>query len=391
MPPPITLNRRRFLGCSAAASLALTQGNLAEAAAAEAVATPVRLGVIGVGNRGTALIRGLLELPATTIVAVCDALAKHRQRGQGIVEKARGLKPEAYDDPRRLLDRPDIDAVVVALPCDLHERINGDVIAAGKHLYAEKPLALTLAGCDRLIAEANKAPGLVVHVGFQRRSNPRYQGGIELIRRGELGPLIEARATWTSSNGPVTGQGGWLGRRDRSGDWMVEQAVHVWDVLQWFTGELPVRASGWGRRGLFAATDPLRDVTDHYAVELEWADGFRASLVQSWIAPADDGFTGSSLRVMGEEGGFDFSSGALTLRDRAVPRRIVGPGPQPDTRQALEAFLAAVRADAPIAPPISLADARAATAIGLLVRKAVDDQRAVGMDEIEGATQSLAS
>ncbi len=384
MPPPITLNRRRFLGCSAAASLALSQGNLAEAAAIETEASPVRMGLIGVGNRGTALLRSLLELPGTPIVAVCDLEPKHRQRGQGIVEKARGLKPEVYDDPRRVLDRSDVDAVIVALPCDHHETIDRDAIAAGKHVYAEKPLALTLAGCDRLIAEADKSPKLTVHLGFQRRSNPRFRDGIELIRRGDLGPLIEARASWTSSNGPVSGHGGWMGNRARSGDWMVEQAVHVWDVLQWFTGELPIRASGWGRRGLFAATDPLRDVTDHYAVELEWADGFRASFVQSWVAPADDGFTGSTLRVMGEDGGFDFVSGALTFRDRARPRQTIQPGPQADTRMALAAFLAAVRSDSTIAPPISLADARAATQIGLLVRKAVDERRVVGLDEIAG-------
>ncbi len=220
----------------------------------------------------------------------------------------------------RLLDRGDIDAVAVAIPCDLHEPVYSGAILAGKHLYAEKPLGLTLAGCDRLIAEADKAPALVVHVGFQRRSNPRFREGVELIRRGELGPLIEARATWTSSNGPLTGHGGWLGRRDRSGDWMVEQAVHIWDVLSWLRGEPPARAGGWGRRGLFAEIDRERDVTDHYAVDLEWADGFRASFVQSWIAPADEGFTGSSLRVMGELGGFDFGTGALTLaRSQAAP------------------------------------------------------------------------
>jgi myo-inositol 2-dehydrogenase / D-chiro-inositol 1-dehydrogenase len=383
MPPPLTVNRRRFLGCSAAASLALSQGNLAEAAAIDAAARPVRVGLVGVGNRGTALLRGLLDLPGTPIVAVCDSEPKHRQRGQGIVEKARGLKPDAYDDPRRVLDRPDIDAVLVAVPCDLHEGIYADALAAGKHLYAEKPLALSLAGCDRLIAQADKAPKLAVHLGFQRRSNPRFQSGIELIRRGELGPLIEARVNLTSSNGPMSGHGGWLARRDRSGDWMVEHAVHVWDVLQWVTGESPVRATGWGRRGLFAATEPARDVTDHYAVELEWADGFRASFVQSWIAPADDGFTGSSLRVLGEQGGFDFSSGSLTLRDRSLPRRTIEPGPQPDTRLALQAFLSSIRAAAPTAPPISLADARSATRIGLLVRKAVDLERVVGLDEID--------
>jgi len=387
--PPITLNRRRFLGCSAAASLALSQGNLAEATAVEAELSPVRLGVIGVGNRGTTLLRTLLELPATTIVAVCDLDPKHRQRGQGIVEKARGQRPDGYDDPRRIFDRPDVHAVVAALPCDAHETVYRDVIMAGKHLYAEKPLALTLAGCDRLITLAAQAPELAVHVGYQRRSNPRFRDGVLAIRQGELGPLIEARAIWTSSNGPVSGHGGWLGRRDRSGDWMVEQAVHIWDILQWFTGESPLKATGWGRRGLFAATDPLRDVTDHYAVDLEWADGFRASFVQSWVAPADDGFTGSTLRVMGEEGGFDFSTGALTFRDRSRPRRTIEPGPQPDTRMALDAFLASVRSDAPISPPISLDDARAATLIGLLVREAVDLKRVVTLDEIAAQERAV--
>lgn len=381
--PPIRLNRRRFLGCSAAASLALSQGNLAEATAVEGESAPVRLGVIGIGNRGTTLLRSVLELRGASIVAVCDAEPKHRLRGQGIVEKARGHRPDAFDDPRKVLDRPDVDAVIVALPCDLHEPVYRDAISAGKHLYAEKPLALTLAACDRLIALAAQAPNLAVHLGFQRRSNPRFREGVERIRRGELGSLIEARASWTSSNGPLTGHGGWLGRRERSGDWMIEQAVHIWDVFYWIKGESPVRASGWGRRGLFAGIDPLRDVTDHYAVELEWADGFRASLVQSWIAPADEGFTGSVLRLLGEEGGLDFATGALTFRDRALSRQTIQPSAQPDTRMSLEAFLASVRSESPLPPPITLADARAATLIGLLARKAIDERRVVTIDEVQ--------
>jgi predicted dehydrogenase len=373
------------LGCSAAASLALSQGNLAEAAAVSEGADPLRLGMIGVGNRGTTLLRSVLELDASEVVAVCDSDPRHRQRGQGIVEKARGHKVEGHDDPRRVLDRADVDAVVVALPCDLHEPVYRDAILAGKHLYAEKPLALTLAGCDRLIALATEASGVVVHVGFQRRSNPRFREGVERICRGELGGLIEARAVWNSSNGPLRGHGDWLGRRARSGDWMIEQAVHIWDVFQWFSGGPPVRAHGWGRRGLFARIDPARDVTDHYAVELEWADGFRASLVQSWIAPADDAFTGQALHVLGEAGGLDLSTGALTLRDRTAPRQMIQPGPQPDTRLALQAFLTAVRSGThtpPCPAPISLADARTATLIGLLARKAIDEQRIVTINEV---------
>jgi predicted dehydrogenase len=378
--PPLSLNRRRFLGCSAAASLALSQGAIGEAAAAEFA--PVRLGVIGLGNRGTALLRALLELPAAPIVAIADPEPKHRQRGQGIAEKGQGRRPDAFEDPRRLLDRDDLDAVVVAVPCDLHESLTSDTLKAGKSLYVEKPLALTLRGCDRLCREAAARPELAVHVGFQRRSNPRFRECVDRIHKGELGSLIEARATWTSSNGPLLGHQGWLGRRERSGDFMVEQAVHIWDVLHWVQGQMPIRATGWGRRGLFARQDPARDVTDHYAVELEWSDGFRAAFLQSWISPADLGFTGSTLRILGEEGGIDLGTGSLTFRDRQRPRQSIHAGPQNDTRLALMDWLTAIRDEEPHPAPVSLHDARNATLTGLLVRKAVDERRIVTMDEI---------
>jgi len=251
--PPISLNRRRFLGCSAA-SLALSHGPLTaqQTAAAGGPLKPVRVGLIGVGNRGTTLLRTLLELPETIIPVVCDPEPRHRARGQGIVEKARGQRPEAVEDPRRLIERTDLDAVVVAVPCDLHESITTDAIRAGKHLYAEKPLALTPAGCDRLILESRKAPEIAVHVGFQRRSNPRFREGVGRVLDGELGSLIEARASWTSSNGPLMGHDGWLGSRRRSGDFMVEQAVHIWDVLNWIQGGRPSRPSA----GAVAASSP---------------------------------------------------------------------------------------------------------------------------------------
>ncbi|WP_337174861.1 Gfo/Idh/MocA family oxidoreductase [Paludisphaera sp.] len=377
--PPIALNRRRFLGCSAAgAGFALTQG-------ASHAATPAggpRVGVIGVGNRGTTLLRTLLDIPGVVIPAVSDPEPRHRARGEGIVEKATGRRPDSYPDPRRVLERPDVDAVVVAIPCDLHEHVSTEAIRAGKHLYAEKPLAITIEGCDRLIAAAAAAPTLAVHVGFQRRSNPRFREGVGLIRSGTLGSLIEARGYWTSSNGPLLGHDGWLGSRRRSGDFMVEQAVHVWDVLNWIHGGPPSEAFGWGRKSLFTAQAPGRDVTDHYGVELLWDNGFHASFVQSYIAPADENFTGSHLRVLGMEGGLDFGSGALTFRDRERPRRVVEPGQRNDTRLAVEAFIAATLAEAPPAPPVTLLEARDATLAGLLVRKAVDEARMVTLDEI---------
>src|SRR4051812_49940550 len=91
--PPITLNRRRFLGCSAAAGLALSHPRIGEGASET---TPVRLGLIGLGTRGTSLLRTLLELPEAQVVALGDTEPKHLLRAQGIVERAKSFRPEGY-------------------------------------------------------------------------------------------------------------------------------------------------------------------------------------------------------------------------------------------------------------------------------------------------------
>ena len=379
--PPIPINRRRFLGASAAAGWALSQA-VSEGASSPS-SRPVRVGVVGLGNRGTTLLRTLLEVDGVQVVALADVEGRHRDRAAGIVERATARRPEAVERWSSLFERPEVDAVVVALPCDLHAAAYIDAIRAGKHLYGEKPLAPTLAECDAVMAEAARRPEVAVHVGYQRRSNPRYREAAALVERGGLGPLIGGTATWNSSNGPMNGHGGWLADRARSGDWMVEQAVHVWDVFAWLKGGTPpARAFGHGRRDLFAASQPARDVTDDYAVHLEWADGFRLDFAQTWVAPADDAFTGVAQRVHGAAGGLDFATGTATFRERGKPRASLHPGPQPDTRLALEAFLRAARADAPVVPPVTLAEARLATAVGLLSRRAVDERRVVAWDEV---------
>ena len=379
--PLSQINRRRFLGASAAAGWALSQA----VGEGSTPGTPpaVRVGVVGLGNRGTTLLRTLLEIEGVQVVALADQESRHRDRAAGIVEKATGNRPDVMERAATLLARTDVDAVAVALPCDLHAGVYRDAIRAGKHLYGEKPLAATLADCDLVIVEAARYPELVVHVGFQRRSNPRHRDAVALAGRNELGPLVSGVAAWNSSNGPMNGHGGWLASRARSGDWMVEQAVHVWDVFGWLKGgEPPVRAIGHGRRDLFAASQPDRDVTDDYAVNLEWADGFRLAFSQTWIAPADDAFTGITQKVVGELGGLDFATGSVTFRDRRQGRVALHPGPQPDTRFALEAFVRACRTPGPDTPPISLAEARLATAVGLLARRAVDERRVVTWDEV---------
>jgi predicted dehydrogenase len=163
---------------------------------------------------------------------------------------------------------------------------------------------------------------------------------------------------------------------------MLEQAVHVWDLLLWLKGEPPSRAFGGGRRDIFAHLQPSRDVTDWYSVHLEWPDSFRASFVQSWVDPADDAFPGTTQRILGTSGGFDFSSGVLTYRDRSKTRQVIQPGHLPETTLALDAFARSIRSGGSLEPPVSLSDARDATRLGLMVRLAVDERRVVEWGEV---------
>ncbi len=154
---PIEVNRRKFLGCSAVAGIAIAQGKGLDGAIADA-SQPLRLGLVGLGNRGTALLRVLLDLPQIEVRALADAEPRHLARGLGIVEKAKNKKVEGLSGIERMLEREDVDALAIALPCDLHADAYCQTLDAGKHLYGEKPLGLKASECDRVIDLRDPSP-----------------------------------------------------------------------------------------------------------------------------------------------------------------------------------------------------------------------------------------
>src|SRR5262245_8935150 len=114
----------------------------------------VRCGFVGVGGRGTALLKATLATENVEVVAICDTDTTNRDRASESVEKAKGERPDPVDDWKKLLARKDLTAVISALPCDLHYPMYRDALAAGKHLYAEKPLCLTVEHADALVKQA---------------------------------------------------------------------------------------------------------------------------------------------------------------------------------------------------------------------------------------------
>jgi predicted dehydrogenase len=373
-------DRRTFLGAALAASAAPCLASAPPARPAE-----VGVGCVGVGNRGTALLRNLLALPGVAVRAICDIKAAHADRARALVTGAGQPAPTVSNDWKRLLEAPGVDAVVSALPCDLHAANYLDVIAAGKHLYGEKPMCLTLADCDRVVRAATASPRLVVQIGFQRRADPRFIETVEQVHKGELGDLVEGRVLWSNAWGPLYD---WFGLKRRSGDWMVEQAVHNWDVMNWANRCLPVRAMGLGRDNLFRSDQRDRDVHDYYSAVVEYANGVIVNILHSWVAPGRQGaftrtFNDEYTRLIGTRAGIDFNTGTFSYRKELNRPDRVGHsavGDVNNTRLALAAFLDSVRNSRP--PVATVRHGRDAVLACLLVREAVYRKRVVTVKEL---------
>ena len=141
------VQRRDFLKLAGVAAIA--------AAKATGNEKPVRIGFVGVGNRGTGLVRILLDLPGVEIPAICDINEQHLQTAQDLVEKSGRKRPEGYssgvEDYLRLIARDDLDAVMTATPWQLHTPIAVAAMKAGKYAATEVPAAITLEECWELV------------------------------------------------------------------------------------------------------------------------------------------------------------------------------------------------------------------------------------------------
>lgn len=176
----VRVNRRQFLTASAAATMALPYFVPSSAFGAN---DRIRTGQIGVGGRGM----GHLDEFFGQVVAVCDVDKGHLSEAVQYLKK-KGRQVDAYGDYRRMLDRKDLDAVVIATPDHWHALPTIDACSAGKDVFVEKPLSLTVAE-GRKMVDAARRHNRVVQTGSQQRSDPLFRQAVELIRSGRLGQL----------------------------------------------------------------------------------------------------------------------------------------------------------------------------------------------------------
>ncbi len=183
------LTRRTF---TAAGMTALSYSRILGAA------DRIRMGFIGLGNRGDQVHTAFLEWGDSQTVAICDLRDDYLNLA---ATKSRGT-PARYKDYRQLLENKDVDAVVIATPDHWHALMFIDACNAGKDVYVEKPLSLTVVEGRKMVETAGRT-GRVTQVGTQRRSAKVIQEAVDSVRSGELGQVTVARAYEISSEWPA--------------------------------------------------------------------------------------------------------------------------------------------------------------------------------------------
>lgn len=299
------LSRRQFLSFSGRASIAGLATvavpniflNRTFAASGSNPSEFIRVGFIGVGNQGTGNLKKLLK----NAVAVCDVDSNHLEAAKKLVEEKNGRSCATFKDYRELLERKDIDAVVVTTPDHWHALPSIHACQAGKDVYCEKPLTLTIAEGQAMVRAARHY-NRIVQTGSQQRSDAKFLQACEYVRNGRIGKIKRVLVglngvNWTkdpavpdSAPPPELDYSMWLGPAperpynthrvhyyfrffwDYSGGQMTNWGAHHLDIAQWALGRDtsgPVEISATG------AFDPEKryEVPNRFEITYRYDDG----------------------------------------------------------------------------------------------------------------------
>jgi myo-inositol 2-dehydrogenase/D-chiro-inositol 1-dehydrogenase len=283
------MDRRKFIGAAAAtAGVMFIKPSLVRGTAANSA---VRVGLLGCGGRGTEDATNLVDTGGARVVALADLFqdqldVAHAEFDK--IQKAKGYSPldtsQLFIGPnayQQIASSKEVDAIVIATPPYFHPRHLEAVVAAGKHVYLEKPVAVDVPGALKVIEIGKRAEGkLSLDVGFQIRDCPPFVEMVRRIHAGALGKIVcgEAhylsgyidRPAWPNASPAEHRLRNWVYDRVLSGDIIVEQNIHVIDICNWILKAHPLKASATGgRQG--RPTDG--DAYGNYNVLFHYPDG----------------------------------------------------------------------------------------------------------------------
>jgi len=305
---------------------------------------PVKAGIIGTGGMGTELA-ARCQKEFIDVRALCEINPKRRGKvAEGMV-KAGWPRPKEYDEWREMLEREDLEAVIIATPLSTHAEIAIACLDAGKHVLSEKMMAKNEADCRRMI-EAMQRNRKVLEIGYQRYYNPVYQAAHEnIIKAGLLGEVYTARLAWHRNTDwrrkeePPTPDFNpsrwgypdwehllnWRVYKQYSEGLVAELGSHQLTVANWFFDSAPETAYTTG--GIYRFKDG-REVFDHVYSTFEYPGGRTATFSSIQSNAFEDAYemfmgTKGTLILKGEVEAYLFNEGgAATAAATAQTTRV---------------------------------------------------------------------
>jgi len=319
-PPEAGAGRRQFLGSASAGLLLLKPETVFGTQANSAL----EIGIVGCGGRGNWIMPFFVEFGAR-VVALADPF---RDRLDTLQQKTKVDSSRLYGglDGFKGLAASKLDAVVIESPPYFHPEQAEAAVAAGKHVYLAKPVAVDVSGCQRIAAVGKQAEGKRSFlVDFQTRAQPAFQEAAARVHQGAIGTPVMGHVFYHTGRLRRQDKPGMSAAEARlrnwsfdialSGDVIVEQHIHVLDVANWYMQSHPVRACGTGGR---KARVDVGDCWDHFIVTYWYPNDVRMDFSSNQFLK---GFHDMCIRFYGTGGTVDSHYGAAI--------RITGDNPWP--------------------------------------------------------------
>jgi myo-inositol 2-dehydrogenase/D-chiro-inositol 1-dehydrogenase len=316
------MDRRQLIqtGAAAASGMILLKPATAFGYAANSA---IRHGLLGCGNRGTSVAESFTKNTSAQVVAIADLFPDNLAAGRshfdrlnaGLGRAPIGAKllfrgPHAFE---QLAASPDVDLIQISTPPFFHVQHLQAAVAAGKHVYCEKPVGIDIHQAKQALEIGKRVkPTQSVDVGFQCRNAPPLAAIAERIHNGALGKIALVAGIYyapasTEKNRPGASRSdtgadeyrlrNWLWDRALSGDILVEQNIHIIDLCNWLLGAHPLKAAATGGRNILTH---FGDCWDNYQVDFTYPGDVHFSFSSTQFG--SDGVFDAGLRVFGANG-----------------------------------------------------------------------------------------
>ncbi len=342
-------NRRRFLQNTpiVASTIAFMAHRTALGSEANSM---IQMGIVGTGGRGQFDGRNLIKTGKVKVVALADYFDFQ------MIDPARDFTVEkercysGLDGYKQILALDEVDAVLLTAAPFFRPMQCADAIQAGKHVFAEKPIAVDAWGCRTFLEAGKEAEKkkLTLGAGLQSRYDEGRRQIAKMIHDGAIGDLLIGHSTRMGDD---------LWRRERpvhfterdheirhwlyyvwsSGDFINEMHIHNLDIFNWFSGMLPVSAYGKGGRKVRL---DVGDIFDYIQVQYEYPNGFTLSHTGTQI---NTGYQGSEKQIVGTLGYYDENSGLVVNNKKVAEHGDI----QDATEEEMRQFVASILGERP--------------------------------------------